>query len=490
MTASNRLQLAAVREQTYGTTPNTPRMRKMRVTGEGLIFRPDFVMSDEIRDDRMTSDPIKVGETNQGPINFELHYPVPGSVLAEAFASALCAEWTDTPTRDNDGTADSVITDIGTTANTIAFTTGSAFVVGHLVRNSGFAVAGNNGLFPVTTGGATSLVSTGASFTAETAPPGAARVKVVGFQGTSGDITATATGLASTTLNFTTLGLAPGQWIKIGGTGSAFRFADEALNTWARVSGTPMATALPLDNLPAGWATNAGTGKTIRVFFGDRIRNGVSKIGLTVERGFLGQAVPTYVSQTGMRVASLSLSLAAKQKLTGSFEFMGLTGAQSTTSLDASPDEAPDNAAYQVLAGSANVGRIAEAGATLSAPNWARSLSLSLTNNLRMIEAVDTLGAVDITDGECTVTAQLETYFGSNALYAKMLAGTATSVNARATKDSRALVIGLPRLTITDGNPNASAKNQDVMLPLSLSASKDTLTNAHILLDRIEYYEA
>lgn len=489
MTDSNRLRLTGVRQNSFGTTQGTPRMRTMRVTGESLSYKPEFTTSDEVRADRMNADPIKVGETSNGGINYELHYPVPSSLLAENIASAMQANWVDTPTRDNDGTADSVITDIGTTANTIAFTTGAAFVVGHLVRTSGFATAGNNGLFPVTTGGATSLVSTGASFTAETAPPAAARVKVVGFQGTTGDITAAAGGLASTTLNFTTLGLTPGQWVKIGGTGSAFRFATEALNSWTRITGVA-ANLLSLDNLPASWTTDSGTGKTIRVFVGDQIKNGTTLIGLTFERGFMGQGTPGYVVNESMAVNQWQQQVQAKQKITGSFDYMGLTGTVSTTSLDSVPDDAPSVATYPIMAASANVGRIAENGVALTSPNWVRAASFSLNNNLRMIDAADSVTSVSIGSGECAVTVNLETYFGSLALYQKMLAGTVTNASYRVTKGAQAMIYGWPRLTITDGSPNAGGKNQDVTLPLTLQASVDPLTNAHMILDRFEYFEA
>ncbi|TIU92904.1 MAG: hypothetical protein E5W09_27150, partial [Mesorhizobium sp.] len=66
---SNRTRMTVVEEVTLGITPVTPRMRTARFTGETLAFRPTFVTSEEIRDDRMNSDPIKIGETNSGPIN-------------------------------------------------------------------------------------------------------------------------------------------------------------------------------------------------------------------------------------------------------------------------------------------------------------------------------------------------------------------------------------------------------------------------------------
>ncbi len=487
MTDTSRLQFGGVKETTLGTTPTTPRMRRMRILGESLSYAPQSVTSEEIRDDRMTADPILVGLASTGGITWELSYPVQDSLQASIFESAFCSSWSNMPVRDNDGVADSVITDIGTTANTVVVTTGPSYVVGHLVRHTGFAVAGNNGLFPVTTGGATSYVSAGASFTAETAPPAAARSKVVGFQGGTGDITATATGLGSTTLNFTTLGLAVGQWVYVSSEGGNFSFATAACRGFARITAIS-ATALTLDNLPTGWTTDAGTGRTIRVYVGDRLRNGTSEVGLTLERGFLGQTVPSYIAQRGMIVSQLELSLARKQKITCSASFMGMSGGVSTTSLDASFDSAPDSGQFQVFAGSANVARVAEAGAALTAPNWCSSLRVSVNNNARMIEAVDSITAVDIGLGSQDVGLQAETYFGDASLYSKVLAMTPTRVSSALVKNNQAIVLTVPRATPTGGNPNAAGRNQDAMVSLSLQASFDSVTNSQIGMDRLEYY--
>jgi hypothetical protein len=488
MTDTNRMRLSNIREVTLGTTPASPRMRAAQITGESLAFQPQSTTSDTIRDDRMEGDPFIVGRNNQGGVNIELIYPFPNGTLSAWLESAFFSTWSQTPERDNDGTADSVITDIGTTANTVAVTTGAAYVVGHLVRHTGFAQAANNGMFAVTTGGATSYVSTGASFVAETAPPAAARSKVVGFQGISGDITATATGLGSTTLNFTTLGLQVGQAVKIGGTGTAFQFAQAANNGFARVTAIA-ANALTLDNLPTGWTTDAGTSKTIRVFFGDRLRNGTTELGNSIERSFLAQNTPTHIIHRGMIPDQMQLSFQAKIKVTGSFTFMGLDGAQGTVAAGASYDAAPDPALFPAMAGSAHVGRVAEAGAVLTAPNWARSINFTLRNNLRMIEAVDNIAAVDINSGTQTVTAELTAYFGDNSLYAKIMAMTPTSLNWRVERNNRALVFSLPRVTPMSGNPNAGGRNQDVTLPIMLQASRDTLTGFQVLLDRLEYYD-
>lgn len=492
MTSSNRLRLTTVREQDLGVTPNTPRMRTARITGESLSYAPQFVSSNELRDDRMNSDPIKVNEQNSGAINFELSYPVDSSPLSDFFQSLMFSAWQNTPQRDNDGTPDSVITDVADTTDVVTVTAGPAFVAGQLVRMTGFTNAANNGVFKVTTGSATVPAMLGANFAAEAAPPAAARMKVVGFEGASGDITALADGLGSTALDFTTLGLRVGQWIKIGGTadGSTFAFlvsggAAKRANAWARIIAITT-NKLTLDNLPAGWITDSGTAKTIRVFFGDQIKNGVSRSSLTIERGFLGQTVPTYIVQAGMVAGQGELNYTTEQQITGSFTFQGMSGAQSTTSLDASPEPPTSN---PVLSANVNVGRIAESGVAVAAPNFVRSAQITHNNNLRPITAVGNVGSVDIGDGDCQVEGTLETYFGSNALFAKLIGGQPGSINLRTTKGGQALIDAIPRATFTSGTPSAGGKNQDVMLNLAFQASKDELTSAHRIIDRLEYFE-
>jgi hypothetical protein len=485
VTSANRLRTSFVRESTLGVTPTTPRMRNMRITGESLQFNPEYIDSDEIRDDRMTSDPILTMQSSGGGVNFELSYPEDNTALSEIFRSAFYNPWVNTPQRENDGVADSVITDVATTG-VITVTTGPAFAVGHVIRNTGFGVAQNNGVFVITTGSAT-VPSVGAALLAlEAAPPATARMKVVGFQGATGDITATATGLGSTTLNFTTLGLIVGQVLKIGATAAITQFNTVPNNAFVRITAIA-ANAITLDNLPIGWAIDSGVGKTIRVWFGDTIKNGVTTSSLTIERGFMAQAVPNYIVNRGMVVNTMQINASSKQKITGSATFSGLSGGISTTSLDVAPDPATT---WPVIGANAGTQRITEAGATIQGSNWFRSLELTINNNLRMLESVGDLSPVDIQPGEATITGRAEAYFSSAALVQKFYTGTATSVLMVSARQNKAIAFQIPRMTYrSGGNPSASAKNTDVTVNFDFTASFDTLTGAHITADRFDYYE-
>ena len=488
MGTANRVQLSTVRETTLGTTPATPRMRNARFTGESLQFAQEFVDSDEIRSDRMLGDPIKVMTASSGAINFEMSYPVDLSPESDFIRSAMYNAWVNAPARDNDGVADSDITGIATAGTVLTVLTGAVFVAGQLARFTNFGVVGNNGVFKVTTGSATVPAFVGSGITDETVPPATARVKVVGFAGAAADITAAAAGLASTLLDFTTLGLLPGMWLKIGGTAAGDKFATAANNDWVRISGAITATAIPLDNLPVGWAIDAGTAKTIKVWFGDYIQNGTTQTSFTIERGFMDQTTPTYIVNTGMVAESYDITMSSKNKITGSVAFIGMGGSQGTAALDAAVDALQTG---QVMAANANVGRIAEAGATITSPNWAKELKFTIKNNNRALEAVDSASPVGVNSGECKVSGDINTYFGSNATLTKFYNGTVTAINSRVTKNSQALIWQFPRVTLKGGgNPQATGKNTDVMADFQFDASKDTvLTNVQVQLDRVEYFE-
>jgi hypothetical protein len=322
---------------------------------------------------------------------------------------------------------------------------------------------------------------------AEAVPAATARLKVVGFQGASGDITATASGIGSTALNFTTLGLGVGDWLKVGGTAVGDQFAVPALNDWVRVSGPVTATAIPCDNLPVGWAVNAGAGKTIKIWYGDQIQNGTTPSSMTIERGFLGQTIPTYIVNTGMQVGTATFNIVSKAKLTGSFAFTGMGGGESAVALSATPDAATTSL---VMAANANVGRLGVNGSQLVGPNWAKEVSFVIDNNLRTIESVDQASPVAVREGECKVTGKMSTYFGSDTELAAFYAGTTRPINTRIAKAGQAIIFQVPRATYRGGgNPNATAKNTDVMLDFDFQASYDAATAAHIIIDRLEYFE-
>ncbi|MDO8683973.1 MAG: phage tail tube protein, partial [Armatimonadota bacterium] len=271
----------------------------------------------------------------------------------------------------------------------------------------------------------------------------------------------------------------------------AFRFVTAALNGWVRITAIT-ATSLTFDNRPTGWTTETGTALTIKFWFGGYVRNGTTATSLSLEKGFLDQTTPTYIVNTGMQVNDFNLDIKSKAKITGSFSFIGMGGSQSTTALDASPDAVTTGL---VLAANANVGRVAENETGLTDPNWAESLSLKFSNNLRTMESIDSTSPVGVNPGEFTASGEINTYFGSNSLLAKLYTATSTSINCRVTKTTasvpQAIIFTLPTVYLRGGgNPQATGKNTDTMANFSYTASINTTYNCSAQIDRIPYFEA
>ena len=157
--------------------------------------------------------------------------------------------------REKDNLLPSAVT---STVYTVA-SGGAAFTTTSLLYAEGFGVATNNGLKTVTASGGTSVTPAG-GLTVET-PPTGALITRIGFQGASGDITLTLTSgvvtMGSTVLDFTTLGLIPGEWLWIGGDSAALQFATAGCNGFYRMK-TIAAHAVVFDRVAAGAATDAG----------------------------------------------------------------------------------------------------------------------------------------------------------------------------------------------------------------------------------------
>lgn len=88
MSDSNRSQLAYVAETTWGTTPGTATLKKLRFTDESLSFNIENIQSNEIRSDRQTQDLIQTGADCSGGVNFELSYAAQDDLIAAALWDA------------------------------------------------------------------------------------------------------------------------------------------------------------------------------------------------------------------------------------------------------------------------------------------------------------------------------------------------------------------------------------------------------------------
>jgi hypothetical protein len=469
--STNRVKLSRVREATFGVTPTSPAFKTVRQTSSGLAAKPTTKISAEIRADRQETDLILIGQQADGPIGGQLAFLVADDDLEEA----LQGTWSNNPSIVNTGTG-TPISALSATTATVTTPLGSQFIAGALVFTGGFAASANNGLLAVVSSStATTIVFPASTFTVDASPASGAFLRQVGFAGASGDLVAVTSGgngLTSTTLDFTTLGISVGEWVKVGDgdhAGNSLTITP-ACNGFCRVSGVA-AHKLSFDRVPVGWAADAGTGITLRVFTGDFLINGSTKLSNTIERQYLDHSPVSYEYLTGMTVNMFSLATQPEDIVTYTTTYLGKNGSIVTARASGATDTAAPTS--NILNSSTNIGRLGFDGSNITGPNFVLKATIDINNNLRAQKAVGALGAVGIGNGSFTVTGSLETYFGDKSVYDKVINNTLTSFDMRVGRQDgnrESMVFDLPSIKLSAGAPSVSGKNADVNIPGTYTA--------------------
>jgi len=471
--STNRVALAKVREATFGVTPSNPVFKAIRQTSSGLNANPQTKITNEIRGDRQVTDLILVGTDAGGAIGGELAFAVADDDLEEG----LQGTWSNNPSITVI-TSDTEISDVSTTTITVA-AGGAAFVAGMLTLTQNLPTAANNKLARVNSSTATTIVYPAATFSADAVIPVGASVRQVGFQGASADVTAVTAGgngLGSTVLDFTTFGILPGEWLKVGdGDNANCSFATAANNGFCRVSAVT-AHKISFDIVPAGWAADTGTGETISIFSGDFLTNGSTKRPNTIERQFLDHSPVTYEYFRGQTLNTLAIDAKTQDIATYTKGYIGKDAFLPSPMVRISGSTDVAAPTYGVLNTSSNVGRIGFDGSTITGPNFVMGATININNNIRGQKAVGSIGSVGTGNGEFTVTGSLNTYFGDPSIYQKVINNTKTSFDIRFGRtdgNRESLLIDLPSIKLSGGAPSVSAKNADVMIDGAFTAFMD-----------------
>lgn len=265
---------------------------------------------------------------------------------------------------------------------------------------------------------------------------------------------------------FNALGLSEGDWVKVSG------FSNALFNRVYRVNGAPTATELPVAK-DASQLESAGASVTVAC--GDSIINGTTSKSYTLERKYTDQTVPLYEYLRGMIPGTFSLTASSQSIVTSSVGFTGSTQEYTTTRVPNVTDaNATTSGTVEVYNSSSNVGDLAIGGEQVSGANFIMEATIEIDNNLRERVAVDHLGAVSIGAGEFGVSGTLNTYFDNKSLAEAVVNNTATSFSISFSDvNGKTMVFDLPRIKYSEGTPDVSGKNEDVMLNLSYQAILD-----------------
>jgi hypothetical protein len=338
-------------EATEGVLPGSPEWVLLEPNTE-----PSFgaelttVERNPIDDDRM-SDPGSIVDKNPG-WSIEQDFTLDNQMVPlQAFMLAALAG----------NLQHKAITNVDGVNNDFEAASGlNAFAINDLVLGVGFGDPTIDALHLVSAAAAGSLTVT-TDLPALAVIPAGARLIRVGRQYASGDVTVDAAGvrpkLVTAAGSFSNYGIENGYSIYVGGDAVGQQFAPATNNGEKRVFSVS-ATQIEIDKSFADMVTDAGAGKTIRIFFGAGLKNkrpndGFARVYLQGERtlGAPDDALPTQIQSeyvAGSTGSEWQLNVPERDKVTSVFTFTGIdyetrtgaVGVKSGTRTDLVPTDA------------------------------------------------------------------------------------------------------------------------------------------------------
>ena len=391
----------------------------------------------------------------------------------------------------------SAITITGVTASTDTYAAASGlsgFLAGDLVLASGFAQSANNGLKQVASSTSGTVV-VGDGLADET-PPAAAKLQKVGFQFGTAEVDVDVSGSyprlvrASGTKDLTTFGLIPGEWVFIGGDGAATKFSNANNNGFARVRAVA-ATYIELDKTSATMANETGTGKTLRLFFGNVLKNEadpalIKRRTYQLERT-LGQDSNGTMSEylVGAVPNELSLQIRSADKVVADMQFLASDFEQRDGSVGVKSGTRPALVDAPAFNTSSDFSRIkmhsvVDGNANPSALfAFMTELTVTINNEVSPNKAVGVLGAFDMTAGSFVGGGSVTAYFADIAAVQAVRNNADVTLDFAMVKNNAGMVWDIPLIALGNGRLSVQP-NQAITLPLTLDAAVGS--NDHTLL--------
>lgn len=357
-----------------------------------------------------------------------------------------------------------------------------------IVLASGFTTTANNGLKTVTAVDAGTSEVRAAGLAVEAGPPADAKVVVVGYVATAGDLAVITTGnfatITSVALDFTTLGLIPGEFIFVGGDSAGLAFATAANNGFKRIRSIT-ANALVIDKSTSPMVAEAGGALTVQLFFGRVLKNELGNLivrrSYQLERqlGAPDTALPSAVQSeylVGAFGNEMTINIEQADKINVDYTFVALDNEQrtATTGIKAGDRMTINEADAYNTSTDFNSLRLAIYNGTDEAPDalFAHLLDLAITvnNNVSVNKAVAVLGGFDVTLGVFEVSAEITAYFSTVEAVQAVRNNSDVTVHAAIAKDNAGFVIDLPLAALGDARLEVTI-DEPITLPLMMDAA-------------------
>lgn len=365
------------------------------------------------------------------------------------------------------GAIDIDVTSVDVDSYNVA-TMGAALAAGTLVYATGFTLAANNGLKTVGASSTTTEIMV-SSLAVEASPPAEARLYVVGHVAAAGDISINSNGqLASTTLDFTTLGLVPGQYVYIDG------FTQAVTSKMARVTIVDENT-LTLSN--SEFTTEAGTGKTVRLFVSSFVRNvpvdsaDFLKTEYTMEARYnTTPVIYEYARAVAANQMTINAPLTEKMTMDLTFVAQDLSEPVETPLPGAGYAEFVANEAYNTVT---NLNRVRLTGIDESGlSTYLKDVTVTINNNVSGENVLGVMGAAFTNIGNLEITMDTETVMTDGSVLAAIRNNATVNFELAGVNGDGAFVVNIPAMTLGDGSKNL-ATGEKVKVTVSGTAHEE-----------------
>lgn len=247
------------------------------------------------------------------------------------------------------------------------------------------------------------------------------------------------------------------DWVRVEGSASNDGY-------W-RVASSPAPDANKIVVAGDTTITTEGAGATITVGYNGKMVNGTTERSFFVEKEWTDVAGDNIQQYLGMQVNTLSLDLTSESIVTGTAEFIGLTGDYVNTSGGTGgPDPEPTGERFNAVT---SVGSVFENNAVLSGV-FLQNLAWNCNRNLRGQPAIANLGFVGIASGQAVFTGSLNSYLSNTNLLKKLLTDEVSAVSFRLSDPlGQGYVFDITQIKYTEGPTPTPGANQDVFAELS-----------------------
>lgn len=489
---TNRLSLAYAIEQTLGVLPGSPTWK---------LLEPNDISTWGAVTVKTERDPIspdrqrRKGTTTDLDSSVEFEHDLTREVFMD-FIEGYCFASTRYPysggvTRVGPQRSGSSFENLAAVDSSNSFdhdTITTAMSAGQLVFVRGFNASAMNGMHEVDTGSSatSTIVTTGSLITDET--PGNtdnASMEIAGQRGATADIDwtfATST-LSSSVLDFTDLGLSPGQVIHIGGLLTANQFSEGV--AYGRIVSIA-ASAIVLDKVSGALALSDGdgTGLDIDILFGGFLRNVTVTDSDFLERSFQFElAMPNLGSGAATRWQyaignygnQVTFNLPLSDKAIVEFGFVGTDTENPVDTQETGASTPVTTVQTDPFNTSADIGRLRvqqvdETGLT----TCFKSVSLTLNNQITPEKCLGTLGATELNTGTYLVDVESQLLLTNEDVISVIKDNETVMFDFIIKNDDGALAFDIPAMTLGGGDLELP-RNESIRINTTGMAFRDTV---------------